>query len=84
MPSTWREAVISIISKEGKDRSESEAYRPISVVNVDDKLLTAILAILEKILPQLIQYMLIKLVLFLQRQHTIIVDALEYYESYRT
>lgn len=55
MLSTWREAAMSIISKEGKELSDCGSFRSISVLNVDYKLFTAILAKrLEKILPQLI------------------------------
>lgn len=46
---------MSIISKEGKELSDCGSFRSISVLNVDYKLFTAILAKrLEKILPQLI------------------------------
>ena len=34
-PRTWREAMISVIPKEGKDVKECSAYRPISVLTID-------------------------------------------------
>ena len=47
--------MISVIHKEGKDKLECGSYRPISVLNVDYKLYTTILAKrLENILPQLV------------------------------
>lgn len=55
IPLTWKEATISVIPKEGKDRLECGSFRPISIVNVDYKLFTSILArIIQKVLPQLI------------------------------
>ncbi|KAG7453636.1 reverse transcriptase [Solea senegalensis] len=55
MPPSWNEAVISVILKEGKSKLECSSYRPISVLNVDYKLYTTILARrLDKVLPQLI------------------------------
>ena len=51
-PRTWREAVISVIHKEGKDKKECSAYRPISVLNID---YASILAKrLEHIIPELV------------------------------
>lgn len=55
MPPSWNDAVILVIPKEGKDKSECGSYRPISELNVDYKLFMAILAIrIEKMLPHLI------------------------------
>lgn len=44
IPHSWREASISVIPKEGKDEQECSSYRPISVLNQDYRLFTAILA----------------------------------------
>lgn len=55
IPSSWREAIISVIPKEGKVKLECSSYRPISVLNQDYRLFTAIPARrLEIILPKII------------------------------
>ena len=55
-PPSWKEAIISAIPKESKDRLECSSFRPISVLNIDYKLFSSILARrLERFLPTLIQ-----------------------------
>lgn len=55
IPHSWREAIISVIPKEGKNKQECSSYRPIRVLNQDYRLFTAILARRpEIILPEII------------------------------
>uniref|UniRef100_A0A803TV15 Reverse transcriptase domain-containing protein n=1 Tax=Anolis carolinensis TaxID=28377 RepID=A0A803TV15_ANOCA len=44
IPESWKEAIITMIPKEGVDRSEVRNYRPISLLNTDYKIFTKILA----------------------------------------
>lgn len=54
-PVSWRQAVISVIPKPGKDKTNCSSYRPISVLNIDYRLFASILAKrLEDIIPDLI------------------------------
>lgn len=43
-PLSWRQAVISIIPKPGKDITEYNSYRPISALNIDYRLYASIQA----------------------------------------
>lgn len=55
IPPSWREAVISLIPKEGKDRPVYVNYKPVSVLNQDYKIFTHILAKrIERLLTQII------------------------------
>ena len=54
-PPSWKEAIISAIPKEGKDKTECASFRPISVLNIDYKMFTSIMARrLEKFMTKLI------------------------------
>ena len=52
-----KQAVITLIEKKGKDRSFLENWRPISLVNVDAKIMSKVIATrLKNVLPQIIHH----------------------------
>jgi len=57
MSSSQKQAVITLIEKKGKDRSLLENWRPISLVNVDAKIMSkAIATRIKNVLPNIIHH----------------------------
>lgn len=55
LPATFYQASISLLHKKGKDPFDPASYRPVSLLNVDNKILAKIMTIrLENILPSII------------------------------
>lgn len=57
MSRSQKQAVITLIEKKGKDRSFLENWRPISLVNVDAKIMAKVIAArIQNVLPSIIHY----------------------------
>ena len=57
MSNSQRQAVITLIEKKGKDRTLIENWRPISLVNVDAKIISKVIATrIKDVLPFIIHY----------------------------
>ena len=55
LPPTLRQASISLLLKKGKNPHDCSSYRPISLLNVDEKILAKVLALrLESVLPTIV------------------------------
>ncbi len=56
LPNTFNEALILLILKKDREATDPSSYGPVSLLNVDYKILTKILALrLYKVLPDVIQ-----------------------------
>ena len=54
MSCSQKQAVITLIEKKGKDRSYIENWRPISLVNVDTKIMSKVIATrIKNVLPNI-------------------------------
>ena len=54
MSSSQRKAVITLIEKQGKDRTLIENWRPISLINVDAKIISKVITVrVENVLPNI-------------------------------
>lgn len=84
-PDTWKQANIALLLKEEKDPTDTRNYRPISLLNVDYKIFSNLLADrLKKILKDWIQE---DQAGFLPHRHLkdnirYIIDVLEYFEDH--
>ena len=57
MSRSQKQAAITLIEKKGKDRSLLENWRPISLVNVDAKIISKVLATrIKNVLPRIIRH----------------------------
>ena len=57
MSCSQRKAVITLIEKQGKDRTLIENWRPISLINVDAKIISKVIAVrVKNVLPSIIHH----------------------------
>ena len=55
LSNSQKQAIITLIDKKGKDKRMIKNWRPISLINVDTKIISKVLAKrLEKVLPSII------------------------------
>ena len=63
MSNSQRKAVITLIEKQGKDRTQIENWRPISLINVDAKIISKVIAVrVKNVLPNIIHQVMLKIV----------------------
>ena len=54
MSNSQRKAVVTLIEKQGKDRTLIENWRPISLINVDAKIISKVIAVGVKMFCQIL------------------------------
>ena len=63
MSNSQRKAVITLIEKQGKDRTQIENWRPISLINVDAKIISKVIAVrVKNVLPNIIHQVMLKII----------------------